>query len=277
MRRRRFWSSGALALLLALFGADLALSAPAPATASEIARVDLATPFHTRSAWRLVATQGPAAVDGGGDAAPGALQLCFENGPAGPCTSDPSPMPPRQSGDIDGLWEPHYLSVAKPVYPQGRSAPPLLLIVTTSLHATNGSQAVSTQLFKYSRETDTFERVYPHETGTNNNEEVRFITRGPLEGSVISAESTSNAPYGYWIEVDRFTPGRTYRRVLRYRSATRYADGNSLAVIDSEMPNIEGRLGLWKPGSPLPLPTDPAKPCRSPRLDHGELWCERPR
>jgi hypothetical protein len=35
-------------------------------------------------------------------------------------------MPPRRSGDASDNWGPHYLGVAKPVYPQGRSAPPLL-------------------------------------------------------------------------------------------------------------------------------------------------------
>ena len=74
-------------------------------------------------------------------------------------------------------------------------------------------------------------------------------------------------------EVERFTPANAYRRVLRYRSATRYADGNSLGVIDSEMPNIEQRLGLWKPGSPLPLPMGGAKACPKPHLKLGALWC----
>ena len=31
-------------------------------------------------------------------------------------------------------------------------------------------------------------------------------------------------------------------------------DGNPPAVIDSEMPNIEERLGLWRPGQRLPTP-----------------------
>jgi hypothetical protein len=58
---------------------------------------------------------------------------------------------------------------------------------------------------------------------------------------------------------------------LRYRSATRYNDGNPLAVIDSEMPNIERQFGLWKPGEPLPTPS---VGCIKPPLRHSELWCE---
>jgi hypothetical protein len=58
--------------------------------------------------------------------------------------------------------------------------------------------------------------------------------------------------------------------VLRYRSATHYGDGNRLAVIDSEMPNIQKKLGLWKPGQKLPLPQ---AGCQRPRLVRTELWC----
>ncbi len=163
------------------------------------------------------------------------------------------------------------MEAAKLVYPAGRSAPPLLMIVTASMHAGDGGQVVVTQLLNYDRVKDAFQRVYTHETGTNNNEEVRFITSGPLEGAVISAEPTENAPYGYWIEVDRLTAQHTYRPVLKYRSATRYGDGNPLAVIDSELPNIEHRLGLWNSGSPPPLP---AKRCPKPHLKDGALWCE---
>jgi hypothetical protein len=181
-------------------------------------------------------------------------------------------MPPPQSGNSYKGWEPHYLIAAKPVYPEGRSARPLLLIVTASMYAGDGDRLVATQLFEYSAASDTFERIFVHSTCMNENEEVRFIPNGPLQGSVITAEPTGNAPYSYWIEVDRLTSERAYRRVLRYRSATRYNDGNTLAVVDSEMPNIERRLGVWNPGSPLPLPTD-GKECLRPRLKRTELWC----
>jgi len=62
--------------------------------------------------------------------------------------------------------------------------------------------------------------------------------------------------------------------VLRFVSATRYGDGNPLAVIDAEMPNIQQRLGLWKPGQPLPTPTARDKPCTRPTLKRSALWCE---
>lgn len=270
----RKWRAGVLAMVAGLLSAGVALCQPANLSPAEIARVDLAKLFGARSAWSLIATQGPPAVDYADNAAPGAVRLCLEKGPSGACQSEPAPMPPPQKGDTDDAWAPHYLRAATAVYPRGRSAPPLLLIVTASLYAGDGDQRVVTQLFRYQRSRDVFERAYVHTTGANNNEEVRFIPGGPLMGDVISVEPTENAPYAYWIEVERFEPGRAYKPVLKYRSATRYADGNRLAVIDSEMPNIERRLGLWRPGSPLPLPTSAAKSCLKPRLKNGELWCD---
>jgi hypothetical protein len=113
-------------------------------------------------------------------------------------------------------------------------------------------------------------RVYRYSTGRNNNEEVRYIITGTLRGDIISVDPTGNAPYGYWVTVNALTPLYTYKEVLRYRSATHYGDNSGLAVIDSEMPNIEQRLGYWKSGMALPLPSGP---CPKPRLIHMELWC----
>lgn len=92
---------------------------------------------------------------------------------------------------------------------------------------------------------------------------------GPLKGAVIAAEPTSNAPYGYWITVHRLTADYNYAQTLRYRSGVRYGDGNALKVIDSEMPEIERRLGLWRPGEPMPTPPG----CAKPHLVQKALWC----
>jgi hypothetical protein len=265
MGRGGSWRLGALALA-ALVASGAALADPAPAPPTQIAKIELAKAFGARSPWRLVATQGPPTEDYGGDPAPGAIQFCLQKG-AGPCAMDLTP-PLTASGPG---WDPHYLTLAKPVYPKGAGAPPLLMLVTASLHAGDGGQLVATQLFSYDRAGDRFERVFARSVGTNNNEEVRFVTSGPLAGDIVSAEPTQNAPYGYWIEVDALTPTVGYKQVLRYRSATHYGDGNRLAVIDSELPNTLQRLGKWKPGEPLPLP---AGACPKPHLVQGELWCE---
>ncbi len=165
---------------------------------------------------------------------------------------------------------------AKVVYPRGPKAAPFLLIITGSLNSGDGDQIVATQLVAYDADHDAFRRVYEKSAGHNNNEEVRFVTEGLLRGSVITAEPQEHRPYGYWIAVNSLTATGAYRQVLRYRSATLYNDGNRLAVIDSEMPNIERQLGLWKPGQPIPTPSPGgnAKPCLRPTLRHTELWCD---
>jgi hypothetical protein len=238
--------------------------------------LDLTKPFHTRSAWRFVVTEGPPVKDYGDNDAPGALTLCLYKGRAGPCIPDPVTLPLRTTTRHNpNPWEPHYLITAKVVYPRGPKAAPFLLIVTGSLHSGDGDQLVSTRLVTYDADRDAFRRVYGKTTGHNNNQEIRFVTDGALRGSVISAEPQGHLPFGYWIAVDRLTAAGAYHQVLRYRSATLYTDGNPLAVIDSEMPNIEMRLGLWKPGEPIPAPQrgGDGKPCLKPILRHSELWC----
>ena len=248
---------------------------PASRPAPQGVQLDLTKELHTRSAWRLVVTEGPPTQDYGNNDAPGALTICLHEGPAGPCVSAPvtpslQPVPAGYPG-----WEPHYLLSAEVVHPRGPKAAPLLLIVTGSLNSGDGDQVVKTQLIAYDASQDAFRRVFAREVGRNNNQEVRFIKAGPLRGSVIIAEPQDRLPYAFWIVVDQPAPSGSYRQVLRYQSATLYNDGNPLAVIDSEMPNIERRLGLWKPGQPIPTP-DPdssSKPCPRPMLRHTELWC----
>lgn len=256
-------------------------AAPEAATAPQGMQLDLTKAFHTRSAWRLVVTEGAVTKDYGDSDAPGALTLCLHRGPAGPCVSaavTPPPLPPPPDAPKPDAstpaWEPHYLLAAKAVFPRGTAAAPFLLIVTGSLNSGDGDQIVATQLVAYDAGQDAFKRVYAASTGRNNNQEIRFVTEGPLRGSVITAEPQDHLPYGYWIRVNSLTSAGSYRQVLRYRSATLYNDGNPLAVIDSEMPNIERRLGLWKPGRPIPTPNlGGGKACPKPTLRHTELWC----
>lgn len=234
--------------------------------------LDLQKHFRTRSPWRFAVTEGVPTKDFGDNDAPGALSLCLHKGTAGPCVSGPVTPPLRATTPDDPIaWEPHYLLTAKLVYPRGSQGVPLLLIVTGSLNSGNGNQVVSTQLIAYDAASDTFWRIYQRSTGHNNNEEVRFVDNGPLRGSVISAEPQEHLPYGYWITVNQMSSTGEYHQVLRYGSATRYNDGNRLAVIDSEMLAIERRLGLWKSGDPIPVPQ--GKTCAKPVLRHDELWC----
>lgn len=270
-----------MALVVGLMGTAANAQSPAASPTRDMTsqgkQLDLQKPFHTRSPWRLVITKGTPVKDYGDNDAPGALTLCLQRGPTGPCVSDPVTPPLRTATpDDDVRWEPHYLLTAKVVYPRGPQAAPFLLLVTGSLYSGDGDQVIATQLVSYDSARDRFHRIYSHRTGHNNNQETRFVADGPLRGSVITAEPQEHAPFAYWIEVNSLSPAGAYRQVLRYRSATHYGDGNPLAVIDSEMPTIQRRLGLWKPGEPLPVPSTAGdgKPCVKVTLKDGELWCE---
>jgi hypothetical protein len=239
--------------------------------------IDLQKPFDTRSPWHFLASQEPSVLetlilgpgasipkDNAGIEVPGLIHFCLKASPIAPCDSVlPNQIPPEG-------WYPHYLNRAEVVFPSSRASP-LFLLQAASEPSGDSDQAVFTQLLAYDPANDGFKQIYAHVTYRNNNQEDRFIVSGPLQGSVVSVEPTPNAPFAYWVTVHMLEPVSTYKQVLHYRSATRYADGNPLPVIDSEMPNIERRLGLWHPGMPLPIPTHP---CPNPRLSHAELWCE---
>lgn len=242
---------------------------PMPAADAKLAAIDLAKSFETRSAWSFSATQGPP-VDGlfgDQDKIPGDIHLCLREGRAAAC--DPQ-LDNRIGGapDNDFYSKPHYLRRAQVVHTA--SGRPVLLVQVAGAPSGDGNQGVFTQVLVYRRGSDQFSRVYSHVTGTNNNQEVRYIEAGPLKGDIVSAEPAEKAPFGFWVTVNVFTSAETYKQVLRYRSATIYGDGNPLSVIDSEMPNIERRLGLWRSGQPTPLP---AGSCPKPHMIGMELWC----
>jgi hypothetical protein len=242
----------------------------------QAAQLDLSGPFRTRSPWRLVVSEGPPTKDVFGEPAPGVLTICLLKSPAVACDDEASVNPrvgPAEGG-LNGL-QAHYLIAAKIVYPQGPTEPALLQLRTGGLFGANGDQALTTQLIAYDASRDAFRRVFQKTVGANNNQEVRLVSAGPLRGSVIVAEPQQKRPFGYWITVFSRSGSGAYRQVLRYASATRYNDGNPLAVIDSEWPGIQRRLGIWKAGLPIPTPDRNGgdRPCPTPNLRHGALWC----
>lgn len=264
-----------VATLVALAaGADSAAAAVAPGAPAVISQIDLSKAFATRSPWRFVATQGPPIQDPimGSGAAPGSILLCVRAATSTAC--DPqlrSTSPDEAAAPVFADF--HYLDRAEIVRPFGAAGRPLLFVQTRSLRGGNGGQIISTQVLGYRRSQDRFARVYDRWTGSNNNQETRYISAGPLRGDIVSVEPTGHAPFRYWVSVSAPRPGETYRETLRYRSATGYNDGDTLAVIDSEMPNIERRLGVRRRGAALPLP---AGPCPRPHLIRNELWCASP-
>ncbi len=257
-----------LGMVSALAGLAVAGAAPVPEQVVLTSAV-LAGTLGTRSVWLLVSRQGPAVEDMADNEAPGVITLCLRKKASGPC--DPQVRNSLGTTPADALFsEPHYLDEARVVGGRGASGQPLLLVRTASLHSGDGDQLVLTQALAYQRDADRFVRVYDHVTGRNNNQEVRYVEAGPLGGDIVSVEPTSDAPFGFWVVVDAPASGSAFKEALRYRSATHYGDGNALRVIDSEMPNIQRRLGVWRPGAPLPLP---GGSCPRPHLVRMELWC----
>ncbi len=251
----------------------LAVALPAVAANKTIASLDLQAAFHTRAPWTFTATQGPDVPDetsgSPGDTIAGIITPCLSQDHGKTC--DPIlTQALRPDMPDDGFYaDPHFLDQATVEHlPGGR---PILLIKARSVYSVDGDQVVVLRAFTYDRAHDRFTLAYRHSTGHNNNQDVRFMTSGPLSGAIIAAEPTQGAPFGFWMTVDTLSATGVYKQRLKYRSATGYGDGNPLGVIDSEMPNMLQHLGKWKPGQALPLPSTP---CTRPHLVHMELWCE---
>jgi hypothetical protein len=237
------------------------------AATSATTTIELTGPFHTRTPWQFAAMQGPAIADpiSPNDSLPGEIKLCLSHDGQKDCDPGVADLLRTDDADTSG---PHYLNMAQIVHPDAQSA---LFLQVGGFPEPNNNRAVVTDVLRYDATHDRFVVAYQHQTGHNNSQEVRYIADGSLLGAIVSAEPTQDAPFAFWITVNRLGADDAYHSVLRYRSATRYGDGNPLAVIDSEMPNIEQRLHLWHAGQPLPLPPGP---CAKPHLVKGALWCQ---
>ena len=236
--------------------------------ANVIATVDLTQSFQPPTQWTFMKAILPGSHFDGADENPvdgGALALCFVAGLTPHCSYG------SLLGDADRFSTPIALYSARVVFAGAGDTDPLLLIKAGGAHSGDGSHAIHTVLYSYDRRSNRFVEVFSNVTGSNNNQETRFIEGGPLRGDIIVAEPTSSAPFGFWISVYVNNPtDSNFRRFLRYRSATRYNDGNHLAVIDSEIAGILQRMSLWKPGDPLPAPSQ----CTRLALRRGEIWCQ---
>lgn len=248
-------------LLAALVAAIGALPSPASATAATkanpraisslpdwhgakariVERVDLTRPFATRAPWTLVVGQFPGPP-------PAILSESEDGGPLVVClaserTSGCSYKFPDGASSPSWFDAPYHFLSSRVVFAGAGHTDPLLLLKTATAHSLNGSHGIETRLFRYDRRTDRFESVFFNRTGSNNNQETRFVEEGPLRGDIIVAEPTRDAPYAYWISVyAQDGVGRYSNRLLRYRSHTLYGDRDRRAVIDSEMPSILSRI-----------------------------------
>lgn len=196
------------------------------------------------------------------------------------CAGALNRLPTFSSGATACTYEPpcysriYRVASAKVVFAGVENTRPLLLLKAHSMSAPNGSTSRWTLLYRYERDKDRFRAVFVHAGGGNNNQHARFVASGPLQGDEVVDFPTEHAPYVYWVEVYAPHGNGPYHRILRYRSSTHYADGNPLSVADSEMAGIMRRLGMWKPGDPLPVPQSLPADCGRLVLRHGEEWCQ---
>ena len=255
------------------------LAAQFKINAKVIVHLDLTQTFQTKSQWSLVIAKQPdeesSVQDGGGNRI-GAVSLCFvENG--NPDCSEEMLLAKYRENKISFVpGEPtfHELLASDVVFSGPGRTLPLLKIKICMNRGANGNCGVSTFLFGYDARAERFRVVFFNITGRNNNEETRLVDRGPLLGSVIVAYPTSNAPFTFFVEIYQRTPDSEYSQVLKYRGRTGYGDGNPLAVIDSEMPELLGRLGHWKTGDELPVPPLMPRGCARLVMRKGVEWCE---
>jgi hypothetical protein len=232
-----------------------------------VMHIDLSRLFATPSRWTFVAAVLPGSHPDGASDEPvrgGPLARCFVGELTPHCTYG------TPGNDLDWFSTPVQLYSAKVVFAGSDDTHPLLYTKAGSAYGGNGSHAIFSELFTYDAMSNEFRSVFANSTGSNNNQETRFVERGPLRGDVIVVEPTASVPF-YWISVYGWNGTNQYsQRAPRFRSATRYGDGNRLAVIDSDMPEILRRMGLWQAGDPLPAPPG----CDHPVLRHGEEWCQ---
>ena len=229
--------------------------------------LDLTRPFATQTQWTFVVATLPGSfVDAVGDTIDhGTLAVCFVEKLNPHCEY-------ARLGATSSSWlsTADSLSSADVVFASVGHADPLLLVKTRSQGGADGSHSIYTQVYMFDRTSNQFKAVFSNETGSNNNQQTRFIEDGPLRGDIIVDEPTESAPFKYWVSVYAWSRGKPYSLALRYRSDTHYGDGNPLPVIDSEMRNILKRFGKWKAGDPLPIPLHST--CM-PYLRGGEEWC----
>jgi hypothetical protein len=235
--------------------------------------LDLSSPFRARSDWRLVIARGsdndPSGTHVGRPDHPvRGIHLCFERGSEENC-------PPMGVVNQPGLYVNEVTRVAIVQF----NARSLLLVTTAGAVSEFGfSSGITTWVWTYREATDHFDLVFSNGTGVTNNQETRLLENGPLAGDIVVALNPplgSPPPYRYTITVYRRSGSGSYKHILHYVARTREGDGNPLAVIDAEMPEIENRLHVWRVGQPFPKPKTMPPDCATVEMRHGVEWCTR--
>lgn len=259
---------------------------PRPASAPHfkvISDLDLTAAFHTRTQWRSVTYQKP-------DSCNPAFSVGGCNGEYVDCVIRDGKLKCSEVGGVGTVLEGEEIVTPRHSQPLlvGRSHPDVV---------TPGSGTLYTEVSIYDRNSDALKTVFVSASSRNNNEETRIMVDGPLSGDIIVASApgyswpskyparasndhdkepflSSRWPYHYGISVYRLSSSLEYVQTLRYVARASEIDGDPLAVIDMEMPEIERRLHLWRPGDPLPAPARMPSQCKTYELRRdGDETC----
>jgi hypothetical protein len=221
-----------------------------------ISTFDLSGRFHTKTKWVFTVFQAPDGCNPEmGDGCNGSYEFCFAHLDKSRCT------------EISGA----VLVDASIVTPE--RGPPLLVAATHPDVVTPGVGSLYIDFWSYRPNADEFVVAFSNRSNRNNNEETRIIPNGPLSGEIVVSRAPRGAPYHYGITIYRPSKAGKYFQILRFTGKTRYGDGNPLAVIDSEMPEIGRRLHFWKPGDPPPTPPELPSRCTIVTMRDGIEWC----
>ena len=225
--------------------------------AATLRTMDLTAPFHTRDNWQFVIRQDPP-QDTSLGTGPGNLHFCFVRGSASHCFGASYPNVSFNA-----------LGSSAIEYPTPASHEPVLVVVANDQFSPTGGGRL-TLIWAYNPKADQFDQMFDQAVSKNTNGEIRLITTGPLAGDIVKDVAGGRPAYRYHITVYRLENSE-FKEVLSYDGNSKYNDGSGLPVIDAEMAEIERRLGLWKPGDPLPAPVRTY--CDTLELRHGVEWC----
>lgn len=209
-----------------------------------VRRLDLTQAFDTRSAWTLVVTELS------GEASTVAVRFVRQADPGAPGIPNGRRLRKPHNEEHIKLFpgERSFYSLleSRIVFSQEGDRAPLLLIRACTLRYGNCSCWISTLLYAYDRDSDSFRTVFFGLTASDTKQATRFGESGPLLGRVIvitPAASEQGAGFGQVVEVYKRSVVGEYLRVLVYCSRNRCTDADGASVIDSEMPEILRRLG----------------------------------
>jgi hypothetical protein len=158
-----------------------------------IGHSDLTKPFATISLWTLVIAQDSAPPPEISDFEEhGPITICFVKDLAPDCSEKLYENVPTE---LRWFGTPFYIRDSRVVYASPANKRPLLLLKTCGARSGDGNCGIATGLYAYDQRADRFYKAFGNVTGSNNNQDTRFVENGPLLGNVIVNYPTDNAPY----------------------------------------------------------------------------------